>query len=219
MPQTKIVAVDQALSFADNSMPQPLIDAWANTTTFAQAHARTVSSDPSSRAYFDAMTKELQQIAWNVIEATRVDYKQQAEKISPAGIVSSILDPYLTPDQQAALAGLLNAIKQPDVGVHNFLDFWWNKASTKAGQTSMAMGPLTEKNNSSDIQIVYYSFNFQAEDWRSLFVEHDSASLGVTAYHLNMNLNLSLYNDIKEDLISKLDGKEKEHIQQTSLDL
>ena len=46
-----------------------------------------------------------------------------------------------------------------------------------------------------------------------------STSLGVTAYNLEMNLNLALYNSVKGDLISKLAGKEAEHIQNTTLDL
>lgn len=219
MTKTKLVTADQTLAFADNSMPQPLIDAWSYTTTFAQAHARTVNVDPSTQAYFDAMTKELQEIGWNVTNAGRLNYDQSANKISPAGIVKSIIHPYLSPDQQRQLDGLLDAIGQPDVSVSNFLDFWWKKASVNASKTNMAMGPLVEVNNSSNITMIYYGFNYSASSWRSLFVQQDSASLGVNAYNLEMNLNLALYNSIKNDLIQKLAGKEKDHIQQTTLDL
>ena len=215
----KLTAVDQALAFSNISMPQNLIDAWSYTTTFAQAHARTVNGDPSTRSYFDAMTKEFQQLAWNVTEATKVNYTQSADAVSPAGIVSSIINPYLSPDQQRQLSGVLNAIKQPDSGIRDFLTFFWNKASTHADQSSMAFGPLTQVDNSSNISVVYYSFNFSADSWRSLFVERKTADLGVTAYHLAMNLNLALYDQIKDGLISKLAGKEKAHIADTTLDL
>jgi hypothetical protein len=219
MALAKLGSVDQSLAFADNSMPQPLIDAWSYTTTFAQAHARTVNIDPSTQAYFDAMTQQLQEIGWNVTNAGRLNYQQEANKISPADIVKSIIHPYLSPEQQRQLDGLLNAIAQPDVSISNFLDFWWKKASVSASKTNMAMGPLTEVNNSSDITLIYYGFNYSADSWRSLFIEHDSASLGVVAYNLEMNLNFALYNSVKGDLIAKIAGKEKEHIQQTTLDL
>ena len=173
----------------------------------------------AAKAYFDTMTQQLQEIAWNVTDAGKLNYSQTANKISPAGIVSSILNPYLTAAQQAALSGILNAIQNPDVSITNFVDFFWKKATTTAKKTNMAMGPLTVVNNSANITMIYYGFDFSATDWRSLFVEVDSASLGVTAYNLEMNLNLALYNSVKGDLISKLAGKEAEHIQNTTLDL
>jgi hypothetical protein len=212
MSQMKLTAADQAIAYADVSVPQSLIDAWSYTTTFAQAHARTVNADAASQAYFDAMTQELQQIGWNVTEAGKVAYSQAANRISPAAIVSSILNPYLSTQQQAELSGILNAIT-------NFVDFFWKKATTTANKTNMAMGPLTVVNNSSNITMIYYGFDYAATDWRSLFVEVDSASLGVTAYNLEMNLNLTLYNSIKGDLIAKLAGKEAQHIQDTTIDI
>lgn len=219
MTTFKLTSADSAIAYSDNSVPQALIDAWSYTTTFAQAHARTVNTDASSQAYFDTMTQQLQEIAWNVTDAGKLNYSQTANKISPAGIVSSILNPYLTAAQQAALSGILNAIQNPDVSITNFVDFFWKKATTTAQKTNMAMGPLTVVNNSANITMIYYGFDFSATDWRSLFVEVDSASLGVTAYNLEMNLNLALYNSVKGDLISKLAGKEAEHIQNTTLDL
>ncbi len=219
MTQLKLTAVDQAIAYADVAVPQSLIDAWSYTTTFAQAHARTVNPDAASQAYFDAMTQELQQIGWNVTEAGKVAYSQAANRISPAAIVSSILNPYLSTQQQAELTGILNAIQQPDVSVTNFVDFFWKKATTTANKTNMAMGPLTVVNNSSNITMIYYGFDYAATDWRSLFIEVDSAALGVTAYNLEMNLNLALYNSIKGDLISKLAGKEAQHIQDTTIDI
>jgi len=219
MALTTVTAVDSALAVAQPGMPQDLIDAWSYTTTIAQAHARTVNPDPSTPEYFDAMTQELMKDGWNVIEANKLDYTQQAASITPAAIVKSILNPFLTPSQQNAVAGLLDVIQQPNAGVTNFVTFWHNKATTGAHSHNMAMGTLTEKLNSADVEMVYYSFDFDASAERWLFVEVDSASLDVNAYHLEMNLNLSLYNAVKGDLIKRLTGKIEAHIASETLDL
>ncbi|HLM69219.1 MAG TPA: hypothetical protein VK358_16895 [Longimicrobium sp.] len=220
MSTNQLTAVDQAMAFCDASVPQPLIDAWSYTTTFAQANARTVNDDPSTQAYFDAMTGELAKLAWNITEASKVAYSNTANQITPAAIVSSILNPYLAPDQQAALGGLLNAFQQPPTSeINNFLTFWWNKGSTQGGKSNMAFGPLTVVNNASDITMTYYSFNFSADSWRALFVARDSADLDVTAYRLRMNLNMALYNQISGDLIQKVGAKAANHIATAELDL
>jgi hypothetical protein len=213
MNTVNITAVDSTMAFYDSSVPQPLIDAWQNCAMFAQAVARGAgNTDPSTEGYFNSMTSELQDLGWNVSEAGRVNYNQQANKISPAAIVSSILNPYLSAAQQAQLAGVLNGIQQPDVSMTNFLDFFWKKASVSASKVGMATGPLTVVNNASNITMIYYGFNFDSSSWRSLFVEQDSASLAVSAFNLEMNLNMSMYNSISGDLIAKLAGKEKDHI-------
>lgn len=219
MSQVKLTAVDQTMAFSDPTMPQDLITAWSYTTTFAQAAARAVNPDPSSVAYFDTMRSELAKIGWNVTQAGKLDYHETANKIQPATIVKSILNPYLPADKQKQLAGILDAIQQPDVKATGFLDFWWKKASTHASKANMAMGPLTEVNGSANISMVYYSFNFDASSWRSLFVESDSAKLDVGAYNIEMNLNLDLYNEEKAELISKISGKADQHIADTTLDL
>lgn len=219
MSEIRVIAADQALAISSVNIPQPLIDAWSFTTTFAQEHARTINSDPSTETYFEAMTQELMKIGWNVEEATKLKLNQQAGTIVPVNIVKSVLNPFLTPEQQNGVAGLVNAIQQPDAGVKNFVTFWHNKASTSASQHNMAMGALTDVNNASDIQMVYYSFDFAASAERWLFVEVDAAQLGIAAYHLKMNLNMALYDEVKNGLISKLEGHVKDHIAETTLDL
>lgn len=217
--QTGVTVVDQSVAFYDDAVPQPLISAYSWTLMFAQAAARAVNPDPTSPAYFDAMTKELATIGWNVTDAGTVKYDQKAEKISPAGVVASILDPYLSGQQQKELSGILDVIKQPDAGVHNFVDFFWNHAHTSANRANMAFGPLTEVNNASNITLIYYGFNFDASSKRSLFVEVDSASLNVQARNLTMNLNMGEWDAIKSDLIGRLSGKVDQHVLNDKIDI
>jgi hypothetical protein len=219
MSTIQLTAVDQTMVFSDSSVPQPLIDAWSYTTTFAQAIARTVNNDPSTEAYFDAMTSELAKLGWNITDSGNEAFTQTANQIAPASIVTSILDSYLDPDEKAALSGILNVFQQPTSGINDFLTFWWNKGSTGGSKSNMAMGPLKVVNNAVDVTLIYYSFNFSAESWRALFVARDSADLDVTAYHLRMNLDMALYNQISGGLIQKLAGQTANHIATAKLDL
>jgi hypothetical protein len=207
-----VTAVDQTICFYDSSVTQTLIDAYQWTLMFGQAAARAVNPDPASGQYFDAMTQELAKIGWNITNAGKLNYNQQAAKISPAGIVSQILDPYLSQQQQKELGGILNAIQQPDGGIHNFVEFFWRHAHTQANRANMALGPLTNVNNAPDIKLVYYSFDYDADTRGSLFVEIDSAKLAVSAYNLEMNLNMAQYNAVSADLISRLSSKVDEHV-------
>jgi hypothetical protein len=67
--------------------------------------------------------------------------------------------------------------------------------------------------------VIWYYFNYHAEGWRSLFVEQKSSDLQVDARFLRMNLNMGLYNSVKNELITKLSGKITDHVKEETLDL
>jgi hypothetical protein len=165
------------------------------------------------------MTQQLMKLGWNVVDSGKIAYNQQAEKISPAQIVSSILTPFLSPEQAGQLAGLLAQIQQPDDSIKSFVDFWWRSAHTDASQASMAIGPLVNDQNAPEVSMVFYSFNYDATDKGSLFVQIDSASLGVFAYSLKMNYNFDMWPNIKANILPLLLAKADQHIASTPLDI
>jgi len=220
MTKMTLIAVDQAVTFSRSDELTPeLIQAYSFTQTFAQAAARKVNPDPGTATYFRAMSHELQVLGWNVLSAGNETFNLTQNKISPAGIVSSILTPHLDPQGKDELDGILNAIQQPDVSVSNFLDFFWKHASTNVGKSNMAWGPLTPHLGQPKTTILYYDFNFSADSWRSMFIQRDRAELSVSASHITMNLNMALYNSVKQHLIDRITGHENEHIDKTELDL
>lgn len=220
MGQKRLVAVDGTMSYTDPNLDPSLINAWSNTTMFAQAAARTKSSDTTSDGYFSTMNSELSRLGWNILKSGKVDLDQSSGKMfTPKDIVLNIIGNYVTDGDQTALSKILDAIKSPDAGVSNFVNFWWNRAKTHATQAQFAFGPLAVSNAQPSITVCYYSFNFDASSWRSLFVQQDSAELNVQARYLTMQLNMDMYNRIKDDLISRISGKVKDHIDQTDLDL
>jgi len=219
MAKEQLIAVDGTVTFSrPGELTPQLIEAYSNTNTFAQAAARKVG-DPSSRAYFDKQLRELQVLGWNVLSAGTTAFHLDQNRISPAGIVSSILNPFLDAQGQAELGGILNAINQPDVSISNFLDFFWKHASVNAGKTNMAFGPLWPKFGQPTTTILYYDFNFSADSWRSVFVQRDTADLRVNAYHITMNLNMALYERVREALMDRLAGKQADHIATAELDI
>jgi hypothetical protein len=219
MTQVKLSAVDQTLAFASPDIPPEHVESFDYTLAWAQAVARRASPDPSSLVYFDTMVLELQRVGWNVISAGSERLSITQDKIAPSNIISSVLDPYLGADQKAQLDGILNAIQQPDVGIHNFLEFWWNHASVQADKTEMAIGPLFEYLGQPSTVLLHYTFHFSADNWRALFVERDSAELQVGAYHLEMNENIPLWRQIKDTLEARFGVKVNDHVQNTDADI
>ena len=218
--KTTLSAVDQSLTWFDpKAITQELVDAYQLTLTFAQAAARAVNSDPATEEYFKAMTTELARLGWNITNSGKTHYEQTANKISPASIVKSITDPYLDAEGQKQLAGVLDVIKQPDMSVTGFVDFFWKKASVNADKSNMAIGKLESYLNSPKITLLYYTFNYHADAARSLFVEIDNAHLVNNIYNLTMSLDMALYKTFEQTLKDKLAGKEKEHIKDVKIDL
>jgi len=214
-----VVAVDQSLAWCPASLDQDMLDAYKYTLMFAQAAARTVNSDPSTEAYYEAMTQQLMKLGWNVTESGKLNYDQQASRISPAQIVGGILNPYLSPDQQSQLGGLLAQIQQPDDSIKGFVDFWWRSAHTNASQASMALGPLVANQNAPEVSMIFYSFKYDASDVGSLFVQIDKAGLDVFAYSLKMNYNFALWPNVKAEILPRIQAKVDAHIDTQPLDL
>jgi len=215
-----LLAVDESLAFyPPDAVSQELVDAYSYTNTFANAVARRADRNPNSFVYFSTKRDELSRIGWNITEAGQVTYEQKQRRISPADIVRQIIHPYLTGDQENQLNGILNVIQQPESGIHDFLTFWWNKSTVNAGTTQVVMGPLTSYLGMPSISLLFYSFAFQAESWRSLFVELDEASLNTQVYHLKMDLNMGLYNHVKDALIERVAPNVNNHVDTVPLDL
>jgi|694.fasta_scaffold52909_3 hypothetical protein len=221
MANSTVIVVDQSLVWAPNDLNPALSDAYKYTQTFANAAARTVSKDTQSEVYFNKMTLELSRVGWNITQSDKLTYHiGSSGSYVPSSVVSTLLDSYLSPEQQKQTKGLLDAIKNPDNSIKDFLTFWWSKSSpTDASKTSMSFGPLQAYLGSPDVTVIWYYFNYHAEGWRSLFVEQKSSDLQVDARFLRMNLNMGLYNSVKNELITKLSGKITDHVKEETLDL
>lgn len=219
MGKTLASTVDSSLATYTEDVTKEMTDAYQMTTTFAQAAARKVSKDVTSDAYFEKLTSEYGKIGWNITQADDVKYEKDADEITPKSIVDSLLDSYMEESAQKQLSGLLDAIQEDSAGIHNFSTFWWNSASTDVEKTSIAMGQVSVRNNTASFTSLFYTFNFNSESWRGLFVDHSEAELLVKAKFLRMELNMDIYNTYKSDLTDKLGEKIKEHIDTTELDL
>ncbi|MFD0772450.1 hypothetical protein ACFQZ2_00775 [Streptomonospora algeriensis] len=219
MATVNLTAVDHTLAFSSSDIPSEHVEAFDYTLAWAQAVARTYNPDPSSQVYFDTMKTELSRVGWNVLDAGSDTIDIVQDRIEPKSIIFSMLSPYLRAEQQSQLNGVLEAMRQPNAGVHDFLTFWWNKASVHQGKTEMMIGPLYDYLNQPSTVLLHYSFNFEADDWRSLFVERATAELTVSAYHLTMNESIPQWHQIRDALEKKFGDKANAHIDNTKIDI
>ncbi len=220
MTSTKLTTADGTMAYTDPNLNPDLINAWSNTTMLAQAAARTKSKDINSDIYVESMNSELSKLGWNILKSGKINYDQQSGMMfSPKDIVLQLLKSYLSADDQTALNNILSAFQRPDAGVSNFLNFWWNKAATNLNNAQFAFGPLTVSNGQPNITVCSYSFDMEASSWRALFVQNDSALLNVKARYLTMQLNMDVYARVKDALMNRVQGKVKDHIAETTLDI
>jgi hypothetical protein len=217
MGQKKVMAVDQTIVWT--TLNEELRDAYSYTTTFAQAAARVRDPDPNSPAYFDTMKLEYQRLGWNVLEAEKVGFHVGRDgSIVPANVISTVLDPYLNSQQQRELQNLLSAMGT-DNSINDFCSFFWSKSHAGANKQSLTFGPLVANLGQPEISCIYYTFDYRADSWRSLFIGHRSSSAFLSFYRLKMMLNMPLYYRIKDNLIARLVDKIDDHVRSIELDL
>lgn len=64
-----------------------------------------------------------------------------------------------------------------NVGVTDFMNFWWNHVDHTESGTSLKFGPAFYNSNGMiQFTVVFYHWTFHIDDWRSLFVESDFQS-------------------------------------------
>lgn len=232
MANYSLLAVDGTLTYVPSDSVTPeILDAYQTTMTFAQAAARAAyfqkhpndgAAKTTSDDYFNPLQEQLQEIGWNVTAAGEQTVTAGGEDSKPADIIIDVIGPYLDSTQQQNLRNLFNNLESTlDVGVHNFLDFWWHKAEpANATDTEMAIGPIImDQNGLPTMTLVLYDYNWHATSWRALFVSSHQENLSVNSRHLKLELAMSAYEAVKDALKQKLGDKMKDHIDNTNLDL
>ncbi len=201
------------------------IEAYFYTFTKAQSEARKVDADPTSQAYFDAMTRALGDLGWTVSRAAPYRHAPGNRPIAP---LTALVDAFLQILVSAlplaidvkAVNGWLEAAERaladPPLEVERQLDAWWT--GTQAGRARvMTVGPLADILGVPWLGVLHCRLRLEGKSWRALI--EPSANFGLSAAPVVMSLNWIAYGLIEDDLKAALAADLKAQIAKARLDL
>ena len=198
------------------------LDAYFYSFTKAQMDARAVNTDPTTDAYFEAMTDSLSEIGWTLFKAKPVSQNvKDTPQIPLIVCVMALLDmaqdgvgsvlPIDRTGLQSKANDLCAALRNPPAPVAQQLDDWWQGAEISADYRVMSIGPILEILGVPNLMAMHLSLHFAANSWRS-FVS-PSTDFSISARPALMSLNWLKYKlqeaSLKASLAQELSGKIK----------
>ncbi|BCJ67625.1 hypothetical protein [Polymorphospora rubra] len=197
-------------------------EAWQNSLLFAQdANSGQKLTDPSNPAYWTGLQKHLAQCGWTTTsyESLKWDQSKSGTSINVIGIMADILGAYLG-ITAGSIESMFDALRDAaDPGATNFRNVWWQSASVHEHRVQAAVGPLTidQSTGMAKIWLVYYSFDFSASSFESLFVEHDSSTFKVNSFGVQLGLAWDGWLAVKDQVTAATSKVAKDSIANTVL--
>lgn len=209
------------------SVSQPVLDAYFYSFTKAQAAARAAEADPSSPAYFAAMTAALPALGWWVSAADPCRIAGDGTPQAPvaacakafvhvlsAGVPALQIDPAQV---DGWIEAACTALADPPQAVVDQLDAWWTGTDVALAARLMTVGPILQILSTPIIPAALVSVELSGSDWRSLITP--SGSFCLRAQPVLMMLDWDAYSRIETALVAELEGELKAAILTTRLDL
>ena len=67
------------------------------------------------------------------------------------------------------------------VGASNFMNFWWEHVDYEESGSNFRIGPAVyDEDGNINFTVIFYSYDYKVDNWRSLFVESDYESITTT---------------------------------------
>lgn len=221
MTDATLIAAGHTLAVAPASLPKALTDAWSLSMVWSQSIARKSSNNPASSTYFSALYTELSRISWIVEDADKNAYKTDNTSTSPASVIETIADPYLSQENQNLLSQSLAQFKTGnDPKLKNFLTTWWDDQSQSMESTSFSMSPLFIDNKGQlTTQLFYMNFDVARSGWQSFFVSDLKQSTSVQTLSVELALQDQIWTQIRDKIADKLGVNARDYIRHLDISL
>jgi len=232
-PTTSVnaTAIDSQMNYAAPDIDKKFSEAVANVTLYSQAAARSVLQskgiDISSSKYltteqwYDEVIAQMSDLGFIVHSASagKVNKSTHSGEINLKDIVTTIVSAYIAGPELSEFENLAKLLTEdPDnTGVANFLDFWWNSASSHENNSQVAWGPVTVDQGSAEVTCIYMNIDVAFKDWRSLFVSFHSENVNIASTAITLTLDMEVYDKVKGDITSALGDQIKKHIKKQKL--
>ena len=197
--------------------------ALAYSLTSAQRVARSAASDPTSLAYFDAMSAQLVELGWVQWWSTQVD--NAALGAADAGATNT--EEWIGTSWSPALLTSARAIEQswhalgaavaksPDAQA--LMDAWWPCTEIALSVRHMCIGPLVAIAGTPAVVLGAVNVRGQIETWRQLFLP--DSDVHYTGCAVGLSLDTAVYASHAPALEASLRDEVESSIRHTQLDL
>lgn len=216
-----ITSVKGNLSYSDPSkLTDEYRDAAAITRLWLQDVALGISKqkgykidDPAfmrSREYMDCFfkavidyTKWVEVVGDQCIDSQKTTHSGE---LNLGEIMKAMLQMYVgveLADEWLNLTALLAG--DVDTSVKDFMTFWWSSVNRNNSNSEMQVGPtFLSEDRECKFTIVQYSYNFQLNDWRSLFVSSHYEEFDVYSLGNTFQIDINVYKDYEDEIKTKL---------------
>jgi hypothetical protein len=142
-----------------------------------------LTSQEKHKVEFDTYTQAVQEYAQFLTsvgnESTDVQQETHTGSLNLSKIMEAAMSIFAGVEAAAAFEefNTLMGTNSNDVGVSDFMNFWWNHVDHTEKDSSFKIGPAIYDSN-EDIQftILFSSMTFHVDDWRTMFIESEYQS-------------------------------------------
>lgn len=224
-------AIDSQLVYAMTDATPKQVTAYSHLNLFAQGAARAVLKNKGvditntdylqTKQWFDAVVYQLTDLGFTVKAASGGQVRQDVSSgdVDIGSLLTTIVGTYLGATELESFKQLATLLsKDPnDSGTHDFMTFWWNKASTKDGRTTVAFGPIKNDQGMASVTVVYLVLDVEFTDWHSLFVSYHHEGVLIHSAAITLDLDMEVYGRNEKAIFDAISGAVANHIKTQEL--
>lgn len=224
-------AIDSQLVYAMTDATPEQVSAYSHLNLYAQGAARAVLKSKGvditntdylqTKQWFDAVVYQLTDLGFTVKAASGGQVRQDVSSgnVDIGSLLTTIVGTYLGATELESFKQLATLLaKDPnDSGTHDFMTFWWNKASTKDGRTTVAFGPIKNDQGMASVTVVYLVLDVEFTDWHSLFVSYHHEGVMIRSAAITLDLDMEVYSNNEKAIFDAISGAVANHIKTQEL--
>ncbi|QKZ04849.1 hypothetical protein [Pseudomonas eucalypticola] len=228
---TEATAIDSQLVYAMEDATPEQVTAYSHLNLYAQAAARAVLKSKGvditktdylqTKDWFDAVVYQLTDLGFTVKSASGGQVRQDVSSgdVDIGSLLTTVVGTYLGAAELESFKQLATLLsKDPsDAGTHDFMTFWWNKASTKDGRTTVAFGPIKNDQGMASVTVVYLVLDVEFTDWHSLFINYHHEGVLIHSAAITLDLDMQVYAKNEAAIFDAISGAIANHIKTQEL--
>ncbi|MCO8166208.1 hypothetical protein NJC40_00225 [Pseudomonas sp. 21LCFQ02] len=224
-------AVDSQLVYAMGNNAQEQVTAYSHLNLYTHGAARaalkrrgvdiTKPDYLRTKGWFEEVFRQLLNLGFTAKAANGGQVRQDVSSgdVDIGSLLTTVVSTYLKAtalESFRQLATLLS--KAPgDSGTHEFMTFWWNKASWWGDCTIVSFAFLKDELGMSSVTVVYLVLEVEFTDWHSLFVNYHHEGVMIYSAAITLDLDMHVYAANEKGISDAISSAVANHIKSEEL--